>query len=482
MTEIKKIDEQLTQSIDDFIGKLVVEMVQTPTFNRIAKSILNRAIQQWSKGKYLRGKIAGPAEKIISVLFLGSTGAKESKLFDDTSTVKLIANLSPSLINGFFELMAKINELSNKLPAEVRAEYLASIIKGIDTKQIGHFFTDGLSSINELAKIRPAFLADAMKVPVKNLIESTDFGELREAVDGLEDFIPSFLKIVNDEIWNYPAKVVNILGCVPGFVNGVTRGINEVVRPLNNLAPEILADVTFSILRSVNGKGIGMLANSIMELSRKMHTGSLLLADSSQSQFYIDSKSLLQDVVSTINPELFCKFQIAMSEVMETITKSYTDAVSQNPKIYTTIVSSYSDRKNPGIRSTKLKLSMYENVSEEEAANAVSKGLSDLDTREIGETINIMIRYIKLIHKYKPEMIPHILSEIALSIDTEELKSAADSMIGDIANALKPSLRALLPSLFKGLTSLLTPDEDEESNDLNEAVSSLIKVFVHRQE
>ncbi len=352
-------------------------------------------------------------------------------------------------------------------------------------QDIGRLLTAWAQHVNEDHKKHPVVQGSKEELhnnPIHAFIISTDFGELREVVDGLENAFTLLLKMINDEIWNYPAKFVSMVGCIPPLVNGTTKAINEVVRPLNNLSPDVLSGVIFSLFRSLKGKEIGMLINSMMELSRKMQTGSLLLGDSNISQFYIDSKSLLQDVVSTINPELLYKFQVAISEATETITKSYTDAVSQNPGIYTAIVSSYSDRKNPQIRSTKLKLSMYENISEEEAANAVSKGLSDLDTHEIGEIINTVIRYLKLIHKHKPEMVPHILSGIAMSIDTEELKSAADSVIEDIVNALKPTLRVLMPSLLKGLTSLLTPDVGEESDELNEAISSLIKVFVPREE
>lgn len=480
--EIEKIDDQITQSMDDFIGRLVVAIAQTPVSNRIAKSVLSKTMQEWSKRGYVRGKLAGPAEKIISRLFLESTTPKESNILDDAATIKATSDLLPHVINGSVEIMIKLAQTVRTVPSDVRAEYLASVISRIDTKQTGQFITDGLRLVNDLLQLNPEFLTGVMKVPVRDLIASTDFGELKEMFDGLEDFFVPLLKVMNDELWNYPAKFVNVAGCIPPLVNGGTKAINEIVRPLNNLAPEILADVVFSVLRSFQGKEIGLLVNSIMELGRKLYTGSLLLADSNLSQFSIDSKSLLQDVVSTVNPELLYKFQVALSEAAETITKSYTDAVSRNPEIYTAMVSAYAGRKNPKIRAAKLKISMFENVSEEEAANAVSQGLSDLDTREIGEIINAAIRYIKLIRTHKPEVIPHLLSEVALSIDAGELQSVADDLIGDVVHAVKPAVRVLMPSLLKGLTTLLSPDENEEQDDLNEAVLSLIKVLAHKGE
>ena len=429
----EKKDEILYSGIDDFIGKLIVEVMQLPPAHRVAKSVLSTTLHQWADGKYLKGKIAGLTEKILTKLFLEQKGEHESNLLNDA-------------------------------PA-----------------QIGHLLTGGLRSLNELSKSNPGFLADSLKVPLHDLIVSLDFGELKEAVDGLEHVLPLLFRTVNDEMENYPAKFVSLVDCVPSFVNTGILAMNEFIRPLNNMNPEILADVIFSLLRSLHGKDIGLLSNALMELSRKMYTGSAIIVDAYQSQFYIDAQSLLHDIVSTINPDLLYKFQVAWAEALETITRSYTDALSNNPKTYTAMVASYSDKKNPQIRSAKLKLSMYESLPEEEVAHAVSAGLAGLDTREIGEMINVIIRYIKLIHTHKPELIPHVISEVALSVDTEELKTVADSVINDIVQAIKPTVQVLLPSLLKGLTSLLTSDDGPESDDMNEALLALRKILMHKE-
>jgi len=475
----KETNEKMTQNrIGDFIGRLVIEVIQTPAFNRTAKSMLSTILDHWSRDKYWRKKITGRAEKVISKVLSEPVGVKESELLKDPSTVKLVTDLAPSVVNGLFTLLIKMNEISRTLPPEVRAEHLAAVMGGIDGKQVGKFLAAQAKSINELAKTKPALLSKALEEPVSDIIESIDFGELKEAIDRSEDSLAALFKMISEAIWKYPAKFVCLAGCLPPLVNGGTKAVHEFIRPLNNLAPELLADVIFSVLRMLNGREIGLLANSVMELVRKLHTGSFLLGEAGLPQFYTDLKPLLQDIVSTIDPELLYKLKVALAEDAETITKSYTEVISQNPDVYRAIVSSYASRKNPRIRAARLKLSLYENFPEEDVAGAASAGVADLDTQEMGEMINTLLRYINLIHGRRPEMIPRLLSEIVLAVDTDELKSAADNIIGDIVDAAKTPLQAVMPSLLNGLARLLTPDPDEESDELKNAISSLRKVLV----
>lgn len=477
--KVKETNKKVAEDrLGDFIGRLVIEVAQAPAFSRTVKSMLSTILKHWSKDKYWRKKISSRAEKVLSRVLSQPEQVKESELLKDPSTIKLAADLAPSLVNGIFLLLVKINEASRTLPPEVRAEYLASVLNGIDAKQVGRFLTAQVTSINELAKTKPGLLTNTLEAPVNDLIESIDFGELKEVVDGLEHSLGPLLKMVSEAVWKYPAKFVCLMGCLPPLVNGGAKAIHEILRPLNNLAPELLADVIFSVLRMLNGKEIGLLANSVMELVRKLHTGSFLLGKAGLPQFYTDLKPLLQDIVSTIDPTLLSKLKVALAEDAETITKSYTEVISQNQDVYTAIVSSYASQKNPKIRASRLKLTLYESFPEEDVAEAVSTGMADLDTQEIGEMINAVVRYINLIHGHKPEMIPRILSEIVLAVDTDKLKSAADKVIGDIVDAVKPAVRAVMPSLLNGLAQLLTPDPDEESDDLNNAISSLRKVLV----
>ena len=70
----------------------------------------------------------------------------------------------------------------------------------LSTKEKGETKIDGDVDYAEI--LRPGF---------RELIEKIDFGELKEAMDCSQDDITAVVKMANEEMWRYPAKVVCLL-------------------------------------------------------------------------------------------------------------------------------------------------------------------------------------------------------------------------------------------------------------------------------
>ncbi|MFZ5595392.1 MAG: hypothetical protein ACOY31_00045 [Bacillota bacterium] len=468
-------------NIEKLVSRLVIEAVRTEGVRRGIDVVLGDLLNCWSGESRWKKMVSKRVGKIVAKILSGISKKcdKEPGISEDPEFISaLAAEGVPLLADGIRSALATIGEGLRKLPPEERGKIMASITKGIEAKKMGSYFNAQVARLGEISREKPECASEALEKPFNNIIESVDFGQLKETLDNSEEAMVLLSRMMNEKMWRYPAKAVCLIGCLPALVNGGTRAVHETVKPFNNLAPELLADVVFSLLRMLNGKEIGLLANSVMEMVRKLHTGSYLLGEAGLPQFYADLKPLLKEMAGTIDPELLCKMKIALAEDGETIIKTYIEAVSQNPDLYGALVSSYASRKNPGIRSARMKLSLYEEFPEEDVAVAFSSGMADLDTQEIGELVNSVLRYINIVYEHRPEVIPRVLSEISAAVDAEELNRAAENVMGSIVSAVKPVAGSVMPPLVRGLAQLLTPDPSEDSSGLEEALSSLRKIIV----
>jgi len=93
-----------------------------------------------------------------------------------------------------------------------------------------------------------ASYAESLRPIVRELVEKIDFGELKEAADFHQENIAAAVMMINEELWRYPAKVICLLSLVPAVVNMGVSTAKESLVPINNLAPDLLADVVFHSL------------------------------------------------------------------------------------------------------------------------------------------------------------------------------------------------------------------------------------------
>jgi len=115
--------------------------------------------------------------------------------------------------------------------------------------------------------------AESLRPIVRELVENIDFGEVKEAAEFHRENIGDAVAMINEELWRYPAKVICLLSLLPAAANMTVSAAKETLMPINKLAPDLLADVVFSLVDDVDGKNIGELINELSELVRKIRTG-----------------------------------------------------------------------------------------------------------------------------------------------------------------------------------------------------------------
>jgi len=309
---------------------------------------------------------------------------------------------------------------------------------------------------------------------IHNFLKGTDFGEIREMVENSEPCVLKTVEAFNTQLWKYPAKVASILGTFLAATNTGIRSAREMLKPIEkNVGPDLLADLVLSLLKELNAKEAGKLTNSLCEFIRRLHTGNYLLAKANKPLFQIYLTSLLQEALPNIDPVLLKKAKIALAEDGEAISNALSDAMSDNPDMMMEMISAYGSAKTPKIKGVSRKIRLFEEMDQDRLADATATGLSDLDTYEIAEVINGFLRTMNSIHKVRPEVFSSIACSIADSVDTEELRLAADWLFPEIVEAARPLIDASIPSIINALCDILCPEGGIMDEKHQEAVGNL---------
>ncbi len=409
-------------------AKIIRETIRATGTRTFLSAVAKELIEEWAKKSGFRGKIASPVNWIVSkVLQPGKNW------------------------NG----------------------------KGISA-DVGRFMTAWAKKINADHAADPICHARNRGETIHSFLKDTDFGEIREMVEGSGPCVIKTIEAFNEQLWKYPAKVGSILSALLAVVNTGISSIREVLRPIEkNIGPDLLADLILSLLKGLNSKEAANLINAANEFIRRLHTGNYLLAKAGKPLFQIYLTSFLQEALPDLDPVLIRKAKIALAEDKEAIANALADALSDNPALLLEMISAYGATKTPLIKGASRKVRLYEDVGHDALAEAISKGLSDLDTFEIAEFINGILRIINRIHDIKPEVFSNIAHSIADSVDAEEVKSAATWIIPEIVDAARPILFAAMPQLINGLCSILYPQEGLENKNHQEAIFNLKTRFLH---
>lgn len=469
-TKISPPDEEYGQ----FLSMIIKELASTAEFRAVATGLARRLLADWSARDPFNRLVAGKFEKWIihEMAALAEQNTKTSDFWKNPEMAAAAAKDIPLVINAILGTAVRLSEGRQNLPPECHREMFQSTLKGIDTVLLGRWLSLQMQNVSNLTA-DPQGFAEALEHPIRNLIASLDFGCLKEALEGSEEAIVTSIRMVNTTLWDYPAKFICLASLLPTMANIIVRSSRETLAPLHAQAPDVLADVVFSLLRSLNGKAAGDLVNGLAEVIRQTHTGSALIGDQGKPQFGADLRVLLADFVSSLNPEVIVKARTALSEDMETIRNSWMETMAERPDLFLENLRHSACRRNPQIRATRKEVGLLADLPQDDVNEAISTSLSDLDTQELGETINTILRLLNTLRSSHPKALPGVLSGIAATIDTDELKDAASWIIPSAVTAVKPLAGAIMPSVIRGLAELLTPEPGDDTDEMTAAIVQL---------
>ncbi|HDP25348.1 MAG TPA: hypothetical protein ENN34_07870 [Deltaproteobacteria bacterium] len=307
----------------ELLSNLITEFIQSPRVHNVVLSVSRNVLSAWSGGNRARRILSGIALRM----------ADESGI--------------------------------HRLPPE----------NDIDYKKVGRLITVGALHLNALQTQNPRYLADHLEEPLRAIIANTDFGELKECLDRAEDPIVELVGKVMGFIWNtYPAKLGTIISMIHPLGNIIVRSMKEVLAPLNTVSPDLFTDLIFAIAKSIDGRAIGELANTVMELARQIHTGSLLQGEAGVPQFQMDFTEKLREIMSSLDTGLLVKVKVIAAEMAEERENAVSEIMDERPELVLDLVSRASSLTNPHIRSSHRRLGVFANLLEEDFAASVEGG------------------------------------------------------------------------------------------------------------
>ena len=408
--------------IADRIGRIVSQIIRARGTAHVIRAIVRNVLTDWAGGSRIKRMMVSPFVK----LFSGKT--KDEKPAAPTT----IAADAGKLITA---LAAAVNEEHARHPAH-------------DNEHRG----------------------DA----IRDFIVNTDFGEIREMVEVSGEDVLKTIEAFNEQLWKYPAKVGTLVAILIAVLNTSIKSSREVLRPIEkDIGPDLFADIILSTIKGIDGKDTAQLANTVMEITRRLHTGSLLLGKGGRPLFQIYLTDHLKDCFHEIDPELVRKMRIILAEDREAVAAAVSEALTDNPRILSAYLSSIGSVKNSAIRARSRTLRTVEDIGEEGLQAAVSETMSDLDTYEIAELVNTACRVLNRIHDVKPDIVRTLVSGVADSIHHEDMRKTARWLIPDLVEATKPLAAAVMPALIQGLTEMLRPAGGFESAEHEEAIKNL---------
>jgi len=316
--------------------------------------------------------------------------------------------------------------------------------------------------------------AESLRPLVRELIEHIDFGDVKMAVDGSLDDVTAVVRMANEEMWRYPAKVVCLLSLLPAAVNMTISSVKETLMPINTLAPDLLSDVVLSLADDIDGKNIGMLINELSELVRKIHTGSLLLGEPGKPQSANTLSRLTRETMSTIDVNLLLKARTFLTEIKEILLQSFIDLLEQSPELSREFFQSHFVSMIAFIRNWSRKADAFERLfSDEDIAREFAKGMSEIDAQDVANTISRLCGILNRVHSATPGIIRNTLSQAINSVDANEVGETVRWLTEDIVQSLKPVASEVLPPLIRGIADLLRPDPASGYREIDEALAYL---------
>jgi putative sterol carrier protein len=410
------------EQIIDTIGRIAGKIIRTEGKGRLLSSVIRNFLAQWSLGSSFKKKITSPVRSLLS------------------------------------------RGMHHEVPEE----------PGSIAADVGRLITLFAASVNENRTLFPGIHDETRGDSIRDFIVNTDFGEIREMVEGCDEGVLKTLGAFNTHLWRYPAKVGTVVATLIPLINTAMRASREVMLPIvNAIGPDLFADIILSLVKGVNGTDTAKLVNTVKELYRRLHTGSLLIGKGSKPLLQMYLTDLMGEYFKEIDPELARKVSIMLAEDKEAIANAYADAASANPQILLSHIASIGAVKSSGIRAGTRRLSLIENLDETGLKEAVTESMTDLDTFEAAELINTASRVINKIHDARPDLVANLISGVVDSLKTPDIVKTAEWLVPDVVAAIKPLATTVMPLFIKSLSELISPDEGYASPEHKQAMESL---------
>lgn len=464
-----------------FLEHLARSVASSDEFDRIVRALAPHLVKRWAGRNILKKAIAQPVAKSIQKGFSENNKNQITEdLFAEPDFAKAALEEFPGLVNKVLGSIMPLMKNISELPHKEKEEIIASFVGKLEISKAAEIINELLRIAGDIQKDNPHFFADTFTPAIASLIESADFGELKEVIENSADDVELLARKINETLWEYPAKVICLLSLIPSLANILIRALTETLAPINRLAPDLLSDVVFSLVSSVEGGRIGALVNHLSELVRKLHTGSALLGEPGKPQLPRVALKLAEDFLVAVDSASLLKAMDLLEEIQNMIWMSCADAAERQPELVRGIYRRKFRSAALAFRRRAREFDLLEtSLDDDEAAQTSCQGIAEIDPQEVASVINHACVLFNRARSSNPAVVRDALSQTVASLDYQEVGRALRGFIEDSVDALRPVANEIMPPLVRGFAELLS--EDDGSGEMNEAVNALRNAILGKE-
>lgn len=447
----------------------------TREFRGVLGSIFFGTFLHWAGDSALKRLLALPAAGIVrKELEKGSrpmAASNVSEALEDPDLLQFLTKSVPELAKQANSMLDGVTAAFEKLESEEQKQLADQLLQNLDMGKIGRFLNRVVASANLLYGTDPDFWADRIGPQLKDLLDSVDFGQVRELAQRSGTDLPRLAGYFMDGLFERPAKLVISGSLLPIFVNLVVDLILEVVQRVNTLAPDIVADVVLTLQREMNGKSVGTLLNQGAELIRKLHTGSALLGEPGKPAFAQSLSNQMEAMIREVDGPLLLKARSYLIAGLDTLDKVTKDTLKKNNDHLMLHLSLGAARRNFAHRTRLRSLSMLADMPDDRLGPALEHAASTWNAHDVAEIVNLFCQLMNRAHEHSPEAVGAIISEALSSVDEEEVERLLTWLYEEYGEEARPLARAVFPTLTMGICDWLSPEDDEHQEKVEQALS-----------
>ncbi len=427
--------------------------MQTREIREALGLLIPEVLNLWAGDSPLRQKVSRPVARHVA-------GCFQKPLPDGADGHPGLADLLPDVVDGLFESLLAAADAVESLGPEEKQQRLAALAGALGTGRSGQLLTRLMHSLQAVHAEQPTALAEAIAPAVRNWVANTDFGALRDGADAMGPEVQALAAEINTILWRYPAKLVITLSFLPDLFNLAVVSLNETLRRFNQASPDLVADITLSLVRSIDGETLGAALNELNELLRKIHTGSALIGDPGRPRLQEDLRPLIGAVLEGIDGTTFRQARVVLAAERAALAESLQEVLAEYPTLAVAGLQTDAARRNPAWRAGRRRLETLDDLPDETLGAALDEGLSDLDLQELGDIVNLAAALVNRVTTLRPELVPALAVQLGSALDADELEAASGAVLEAARPALHPVLRSLLPDAVSLLCDALEPADD----------------------
>lgn len=445
-----------TREVRQMLGNILPDLLRIFA----GKSVVKRSIMK-GVGKYLKKSLSRPGDIFEE--------QELRLLFEDGNFVQSIATPIPEMVNGLFEVISTAVSTIEGFETDEKKALFASLFSASSDPQTATLITRFARIFIDIHGDDPEFLTRTLGPGLARMIDNTDFGDLKVFLDGTFKDITSLTRVINEAMFDKPAKVVLLLTILPMLVNMLAKILDDTVGRFNSFPPDLVADVILALVREVDARAVGALTNEVMELFRKINVGSALIGDPGMPQCRLDMSRFIEDFTAEIDIDLLWKFREAVAVSRERVDLSMLAVLKKNPDLVINRLRKAPGLKNFRIKSANQKLELIENLPEKEATEALSEGIAKIDTNLIAEWINLSTLLLNRLNESSPDVLPGLADQLISTLDLYAVEDTVKWAVENLGEVLKPLGRIIMPNLIKMAAGWLSANGDGYDEDLAHA-------------